>query len=127
MRNPLPKPTESELEILQILWQKSKATVREVHEELSKNKDSGYTTTLKIMQIMTEKGLVSRDEANRTHIYAAAVAEETMQQTLLNKFIDTAFRGSAMKMVMQALGNHESSPEELAKIQQLIDQMNRNR
>ncbi len=123
MSNPIPKPTESELEILQILWQKGSATVREVHEELSKNKDSGYTTTLKIMQIMTEKTLVSRNETNRTHIYTAAVPEEAMQQTLLDRFIDTAFRGSAMKLVMQALGNHETSADELAKIQQLIDRM----
>ena len=127
MQNPIPKPTESELEILQILWQKGSATVREVHGELSKKKDSGYTTTLKIMQIMTEKALVSRNETNRTHIYTAAVPEDAMQQTLLNRFIDTAFRGSAMKLVMQALGNHKSSADELAKIQQLIDRMHPNK
>jgi len=120
-----PKPTESELEILQILWQRGQATVREVHDDLTRTKESGYTTTLKIMQIMTEKGLVTRNEDNRTHIYTAAVKEEDMQKTLLDKFIDTAFRGSAMKLVMQALGNHQTSPEELAEIQQLLEKMHK--
>lgn len=125
MQNPTPKPTESELEILQILWQKGQATVREVHEEITQVKEAGYTTTLKIMQIMAEKGLVVRNEDSRTHIYQAAVQEEDMQKTLLDKFIDTTFRGSAMKLVMQALGNHQTSPEELAEIQRLIDAMSK--
>ncbi len=124
MLHTFPKPTESELEILQIIWQKGTATVREVHEKLCETKDSGYTTTLKIMQIMTEKGLVARNEENRTHVYRAVVSEEDIQQSLLDKFIDTAFRGSAMKLVMQALGNRKTSPEELAEIQKLLDQMN---
>ncbi|MDJ1466234.1 BlaI/MecI/CopY family transcriptional regulator [Cytophagaceae bacterium DM2B3-1] len=123
MQNPIPKPTEAELEILQILWQKEQATVRDVHEQLTKSKESVYTTTLKIMQIMAEKGLVTRNEENRTHIYMAAVKEEDIQKTLLDKFIDTTFRGSAMKLVMQALGNNKTSSEELAEIQRLLEQM----
>ena len=123
MQNPIPKPTESELEILQILWQKGQATVRDVHEKIAESKEVGYTTTLKIMQIMAEKGLVTRDENNRTHIYQAAVQEEDIQKSLLDKFIDTTFRGSALKLVMQALGNHKTSPEELAEIQRLLEQM----
>lgn len=117
----LPKPTEAELEILQILWQKGSATVREVHEELTKNKEAGYTTTLKLMQIMAEKGLVSRNEDARTHVYTAAVAETETRQQLLDKFIDTTFRGSAMKLVMQALGNHKTTPEELEEIKKLLE------
>ncbi|MDJ1478905.1 BlaI/MecI/CopY family transcriptional regulator [Cytophagaceae bacterium YF14B1] len=123
MQNPIPKPTEAELEILQILWQKEQATVRDVHEQLTLSKESVYTTTLKIMQIMAEKGLVTRNEENRTHIYMAAVREEDIQKTLLDKFIDTTFRGSAMKLVMQALGNNKTSSEELAEIQRLLEQM----
>lgn len=88
------KPTESELEILQILWEKGLATVREVHEELAKTKDAGYTTTLKLMQIMNEKGLVRRDDSMRTHIYQAAVNKEKTQKHLLNKMIDSLFGGS---------------------------------
>ncbi len=117
------KPTEAELEILQILWQKGTATVREVYDELSEKKETVYTTTLKIMQIMAEKGLVLRNEETRTHVYTAAVKEEDMQQQLLDKFIDTAFRGSAMKLVMQALGNSKTSPEELEAIKKLLNNM----
>lgn len=127
MQNLIPKPTEAELEILQILWQKGQATVRDVHEQLTQSKESVYTTTLKIMQIMAEKGLVTRNEESRTHIYMAAVKEEDIQKTLLNKFIDTTFRGSAMKLVMQALGNNKTSPEELAEIQRLLEQMRGNK
>jgi BlaI family transcriptional regulator, penicillinase repressor len=117
------KPTESELEILQVLWQNGPSTVRFVNEQLSWEKDVGYTTTLKLMQIMAEKGLVTRNEDNRTHIYAASVTEQETQQHLLDRFLDTAFRGSAMKLVMQALGNHRTSKEELDQIRQLLDQI----
>ena len=85
------KPTESELEILKILWNKENATVREVHEELSKNKDSGYTTTLKLLQIMFEKGLVTRDDSNKTHIYQPAVTRQKTQKQFLDKMINTLF------------------------------------
>lgn len=118
------KPTESELEILQILWEKGLATVREVHEELAKTKDAGYTTTLKLMQIMNEKGLVRRDDSMRTHVYQAAVNKEKTQKHLLNKMIDSLFGGSPTQLVIQALGNnHKASPEEIEKIQRLLDNL----
>lgn len=117
------KPTESELEILQVLWSKGLATVREVHEELSRSKDAGYTTTLKLMQIMHEKGIVKRDDSMRTHVYQAAVNKEKTQKHLLNKMIDSLFGGSSTQLVIQALGDesHKASPEELEKIQALLD------
>jgi predicted transcriptional regulator len=117
------KPTESELEILQILWTRGLATVREVHEELARIKDVGYTTTLKLMQIMHEKGLVKRDDSIRTHIYQAAVNKERTQKHLLSKMIDSLFGGSPTQLVIQALGDgdHTASQEELDKIQALLD------
>jgi predicted transcriptional regulator len=117
------KPTESELEILQILWTKGLATVREVHEELIKTKDAGYTTTLKLMQIMHEKGLVKRDDSMRTHVYQAAVNKERTQKHMLSKMIDTLFGGSPTQLVIQALGDgeHKASAEEIQKIQLLLD------
>ena len=117
------KPTESELEILQVLWKKGLATVREVHEELSALKDAGYTTTLKLMQIMHEKGLVKRDDSMRTHVYQAAVSKEKTQKHLLGKMIDSLFGGSPTQLVIQALGEHKATPEELEKIQEMIDNM----
>lgn len=117
------KPTESELEILQILWDKGIATVREVHEELTASKDVGYTTTLKLMQIMHEKGLVKRDDSMRTHVYQAAVNKEKTQRHLLGKMIDNLFGGSPTQLVIQALGEHKASPEEIEKIQALLDDM----
>lgn len=115
------KPTESELEILGILWEKGAATVRDVHDELSKSKDAGYTTTLKLMQIMHEKGYLNRDASSKTHVYTAAISQENTQQQLLNKMIDTVFNGSASQLVMQALGHHTSSKEELDKIRQYLN------
>lgn len=122
------KPTESELEILNILWRKDIATVREVHEELSSSKDVGYTTTLKLMQIMHEKGLVRRDESMRTHVYQPAVNKEKTQKHLLNKMIDSLFGGSSTQLVLQALGTADQkvSAEELAQIQLLIDNLKKN-
>jgi len=117
------KPTESELEILQIIWQKGRATVREIHDQLLVHKDAGYTTTLKIMQIMTEKGLLMRELENKSHIYTSAIKENEMQTQLLDKFIDTAFRGSAMKLIMQALGNHKTSDGELEEIKKLLEEI----
>ncbi|HVZ56713.1 MAG TPA: BlaI/MecI/CopY family transcriptional regulator [Chitinophagaceae bacterium] len=119
------KPTESELEILQILWTKGIATVREVHEELAKTKDVGYTTTLKLMQIMHEKGLVKRDDSMRTHVYQAAVNKEKTQRHLLSKMIDSLFGGSPTQLVIQALGDssHQASQEELEKIQAILDSL----
>src|SRR6478736_10265657 len=117
------KPTESELEILNILWAKNLATVRDVHEELAKSKDVGYTTTLKLMQIMHEKGLVKRDESMRTHVYQAAVNREKTQKHLLDKMIDSLFGGSSTQLVIQALGESKATPEDLEKIQELIDNL----
>ncbi|MEX1202250.1 MAG: BlaI/MecI/CopY family transcriptional regulator [Ferruginibacter sp.] len=117
------KPTESELEILQVLWNEKTATVRTVHEELLKTKDAGYTTTLKLMQIMFEKRLVSRDSSSKSHIYQPAVTKEATQKQFVHKMINSVFAGSSAELVMQALGDHKPSTDELDKIQQLIYQL----
>jgi predicted transcriptional regulator len=117
------KPTESELEILRILWERNTASVREVHEELSKTKEAGYTTTLKLMQIMHEKGLVGRDDSVKTHIYHPLVSREKTQKHLIGKMITTLFGGSSTELVLHALGNHKASPEELEEIQQLLNNL----
>ncbi len=117
------KPTESELEILQVLWVRGLASVREVHVELAETKDVGYTTTLKLMQIMHEKGLVKRDDSFKTHIYQAAVSKEKTQKHLLGKMINSLFGGSSSELVIQALGSHKASPEELEEIQQLLNNL----
>lgn len=119
------KPTESELEILQILWQKNSCTVREVNEELSRIKQTeiGYTTTLKLMQLMHEKGLAERDASNRTHVYKALLNQEKTQKNLISKLINSAFNGSASQLVMQALSDHQSSPEELEAIKKYLNQL----
>lgn len=117
------KPTESELEILGVLWEKKKATVREVHEELASVKDSGYTTTLKLMQIMFDKGMVVRDESAKSHVYKPVISREKTQQQFVNKIIHTLFSGSRTDLVLQALGGHTTSAEELQKIQDLITEL----
>jgi BlaI family transcriptional regulator, penicillinase repressor len=117
------KPTESELEILRVLWGRTTASVRDVHEELAKHKEVGYTTTLKLMQIMHEKGLVKRDDSIKTHIYQANVSREKTQKQMVGKMIDTLFGGSPTELVMQALGNHKASAVELEEIQKLIDNL----
>ena len=106
------KPTEGELEILQVMWQKKSATVREVHEQILKTKDAGYTTTLKLMQIMFEKGLVTRESSSKTHVYQPAVSKEKTQAMFLDKMIDSLFAGSPAQLVMQALGNYKASKKE---------------
>ncbi|MCX2586554.1 BlaI/MecI/CopY family transcriptional regulator [Pedobacter sp. MR22-3] len=116
------KPTEGEMEILQVLWQNGRATVREVHEALNK-KDSGYTTTLKLMQIMHEKGLVERDTNQKTHIYKALVNQDKTEKQLVNKMIDNVFNGSAARLVMQALGNHKTSADEIDEIKKYLDRL----
>jgi BlaI family transcriptional regulator, penicillinase repressor len=118
-----PKPTESELSILKILWNKGQASVREVHEALSEHKISGYTTTLKLMQIMFEKGIVSRDDSSKVHIYQPNISKENTQQQLVGKMIDTLFGGSSSQLVLQALGNHQPNESELAEIEALIAQL----
>ncbi len=114
------KPTDSELEILHILWEKGASSVRDINDLLNTRRDVGYTTTLKLMQIMNEKGLVKRDTANRTHIYKAVVRENETKNNLISDFVNVAFQGSAMNLVMQALGNTSSSVEELSELKSLI-------
>ncbi|MEO7444357.1 MAG: BlaI/MecI/CopY family transcriptional regulator [Ferruginibacter sp.] len=117
------KPTESELEILNILWENGEATVRTVHEILLKTKDAGYTTTLKLMQIMFEKKLVTRDSSSKTHIYRPAVSREKTQNQFVNKMINSLFSGSASQLVLHALGGSNATPAELEKIQKLITEL----
>ena len=116
------KATDSELEILNVLWKQGACTVREVHEELAKNKDAGYTTTLKLMQIMNDKGLVERDATSKTHIYKAIVTQEQAQQNALDKIISTVFEGSTADLVIQALGNHRASNDEIDAIKKYLQQ-----
>jgi predicted transcriptional regulator len=124
MKNPLPpRPTDSELGILRVLWQLGPSTVRQVMEELNRVQSTGYTTVLKLLQIMTEKGLVEREESGRQHIYEPAIAEEQTQRQLLGDLLDRAFNGSAQKLVMQALAAKPASAAELAEIRRLLDKM----
>jgi BlaI family transcriptional regulator, penicillinase repressor len=115
------KPTDSELEILNILWEKGPSTVRDIHEVLEKNKEAGYTTTLKLMQIMHEKGLVKRDERAKSHVYTANISQDKTQKHLVKRMIDNVFNGSASQLVMQALGNHKASDEELKEIKKYLE------
>lgn len=117
------KPTESELEILKILWEQGDSTVRQVHDFFSANKEVGYTTTLKLMQIMHGKGLLARDETSKTHIYKALLSREKAEQQMLGKMIKDLFEGSAARLVMQALGSHRASDAEIEKIKQLLNEM----
>jgi len=121
----IPKPTDAELEVLQILWRNGACTVKTVNELFNEKKETGYTTTLKIMQIMYEKGLVQRNESERSHIYSAVIKETDIQKVLVNKLLETAFSGSAAKLVMQALGNSQTSKEELKKIREYLNQIER--
>ncbi|MBN2173462.1 MAG: BlaI/MecI/CopY family transcriptional regulator [Bacteroidales bacterium] len=115
------KPTESELEILQVIWNKGPSSVREINDELNKNRETGYTTTLKLLQIMTDKSLVTRIKDGRNHIYSAAVEQNAAQQQMLDKLLMGVFGGSAKRLVMEALGNHNTSNEELEEIKKYID------
>src|ERR1700744_1675173 len=117
------KPTESELEILNILWDKGTATVREIHEVLEKQKPSGYTTTLKLMQIMFEKGMLTREAQGKMHVYAAVIKREKAREQLVQKMIDTMFSGSTSQLIMQALGNHNSSKKELDEITAYLNKL----
>lgn len=119
----LPRPTDAELEILQILWSHGPCNVRFVNDLLNQQREVGYTTTLKLMQIMTDKGLLTRDADQKVHIYHAVVTESETQKVLLQRFVDAAFRGSAMKLVLQALGNSQASAEELDEIKDLINRI----
>lgn len=115
------KPTESELEILQVLWQEGKATVRKVHESLSDIKDAGYTTTLKLMQIMYDKGLVDRDDSGKTHIYFPLASKESTQKLMLGKMMNTLFDGSPTQLVLRALGENKPTKEEIEQIEALLN------
>ena len=118
-----PKPTDSELEILHVLWLHGPTTVRAVNDELGQRRQAevGYTTTLKLLQLMLDKGLVRRDDEGRSHVYRAAVREQDTQGLLLDKFVAATFGGSALKLVMQALGNRKTSADELAQIRRLLN------
>lgn len=124
-RSKLPQPTEAELSILRVLWSRGPSTVRHVWEQVSPKQGTGYTTVLKIMQIMAEKGLVKRDESARSHVYAAAASEDQTQRQLVRHWLDRVFAGSAPKLVMQALSTKKATPEELAEIRKLLDEMER--
>ena len=117
------KPTEAELNILVILWDQGPCSVRYVNDKLNMTRRVGYTTTLKQLQIMFEKGLVSRNSDGRTHIYTAEKGQKETQKQLLDRLLDSAFGGSASKLVMQVLGNHKSSPKELEEIKALINKL----
>jgi BlaI family transcriptional regulator, penicillinase repressor len=116
------KPTESELEILQVLWEKNSATVREVHDVLGKRKDVGYTTTLKLMQIMHEKAMVVRDKSTKTHVYKSLVSKESTQQQMVNKLVNTLFNGSTTELVMNALGTQTPSATDIEALEQYLQQ-----
>jgi len=115
-----PRPTDAELAILRVLWARGPATVRQVHEALADARETGYTTTLKLMQIMAEKRLVTRDESARTHVYEARLDRDATQRQLVSDLVDRAFGGSAAALVMQALSQHPATAEELTEIRKLI-------
>ena len=118
-----PRPTDAELAILRVLWDRGPSTVREVHEALRSSQTSGYTSVLKLLQIMTDKGLVVRDETNRAHVYGPKVSEQRTQLQLLSDLVDRAFAGSSAKLVLQALSGRRATREELRDIRALLDQL----
>ena len=122
---PLPLPTDGELRILRVLWARGPSTVREVHDALGGDREAGYTTALKLMQIMHEKRLVTRDASARTHVVAAATPPETTQRRLVRDLAERAFGGSALGLMMQALSSERASPEELRRIREVIDRLER--
>src|ERR1044071_3104120 len=121
MPKALPRPTDAELAILRVLWERGASTVRQVHETLAGTRETGYTTTLKLMQIMADKGLVKRNEAARTHVYSAIAGEAQTQQQLLRDLADRALGGSAAALVLRALSAEDTSESELREIRKLID------
>jgi predicted transcriptional regulator len=116
-----PRPTDAELAILRVLWEHGAATVRQVHDVLSRERPTAYTTALKMLQIMTDKGLVRRDESDRTHIYQARLSQEQTQRQLVRDLLDRAFGGSSSKLVMQALATRRASAEELSEIRKVLE------
>jgi len=122
------RPTESELEILEVLWEYGPCTVRFVNEQLErKGRNVAYTTTLKMMQIMSDKGLLSREMSGRTHIYSPLIQAQVIRSALIDRLVNSVFGGSATRMVLQALGNHKATAEELQEIRQLIDEIEKKR
>lgn len=117
-----PRPTDAELEILRALWQRGPSTVREVHETLAVNKEVRYTTTLKQLQVMTDKGLVERDESQRSHVYRAVSGEAETQSQLLDHLLESAFGGSAQQLFMRALSSKRASGTELDELRKLLDE-----
>lgn len=121
-----PRPTDAELEILNVLWQRGACTVRDVHQAITRTRPAmGYTTVLKLMQIMAEKNLVRRDESQRAHVYEAQLEREQTQRQLIGDLLERAFEGSAMKLVMQALNTKQASAEELSTIREMLDEFER--
>jgi predicted transcriptional regulator len=118
-----PRPTDAELGILRVLWRRGASTVRDVHEDLSRDGATGYTTVLKMLQIMTEKGLVVRDESERAHVYQPAYNQQKTQRQLLTDLVDRAFDGSAAKLVMQALSGRKASASDIDEIRRMLDQL----
>lgn len=117
------KPTESELDILKILWEKKQCSVRDVHTVLATTKDVGYTTTLKLMQIMFEKGIVKRDDSQKIHLYTPILKQTETQLQFVGKMVNTLFNGNASQLVLHTLGNSNHSDDELNAIQQLLDNL----
>ncbi|MCE1229363.1 MAG: BlaI/MecI/CopY family transcriptional regulator [Firmicutes bacterium] len=127
MSQPPIRPSDGELAILRVLWGRGPSTVREVHDALSKDRDTGYTTVLKFLQIMVEKGLVTRDESTRSHVYQAAQGEELTQACLLDDLLQKAFEGSATSLVLRALSAQPADEAELNEIQALLDRLKKER
>jgi BlaI family penicillinase repressor len=122
-RQKLTGPTDKEIQILSILWDTGPATVRQINDEINKQQKTGYTTTLKLMQIMTDKGLLIRDDSNFQHIYTPAISEEGTQNQIIGSLLEKAFSGSAEKLVMRALSAKKISPDELARIKKMLNEM----
>jgi predicted transcriptional regulator len=120
------QPTNAELEILNILWEENPLTVKEIHERLAESKDIGYTTALKLMQVMTTKGFLDRVKEGKRHLYSPAIQRDATRKSLLNRFVDTAFAGSSSSLVMQLLGNKKNSKEDLKAIKKIIEDMEKN-
>ena len=123
MGEKIPRPTDAELAILRVLWERGPSTVREVHDALNRSHDTGYTTVLKLLQIMTDKGLVVRDESQRAHVYATRQSEQRTQRQLIGDLTDRAFGGSPAKLVMQALSGTKATAEDLAQIRELLERL----
>ena len=122
-KKPVPEPTRSELEILQVIWQQGPLTVRAVNDALLEIREVNYTTTLKLMQIMVEKNILKRDESQMKHVYSVVEAEQKTKAHLLGKFIDSMYRGSSSQLVMELLGNRKTTPEELKQIRELLKKL----